>query len=205
MITNFKIFEMNTEILKKSKIGRDFLKYKKLGKTQPSNNELLDWRNRLEQKYKGKYPSYVKIEIDAVDEILKNLNENMKLNIENNIKNNNDKITKKIINNFSFIIYKQKNKPKNLRVKKLEGYYNKKDFKNYNLIYKTKIIIELSNFDVIEGKLSIYNDKIENNIKIKLNDNIIYNLDNQNFNDEKLIEKMKIKYQNYIKKNYRIK
>jgi len=137
-------------------------------------------------------------------ETLKNLNENM-LEIENNIKNNNEELTKKIINEFSFIIYKQRNRPKNLRVKKLEGYYNNRNFKNYNLIYKTKIIIELSNYDIVEGKLSVYDNENENNIRIKINDEIVYNLDNQNFNNDKLIEKMKMKYQNYIKKNYKIK
>jgi len=145
-----------------------------------------------------------KLKKSKIDEILKNLNENM-LEIENNIKNNNEELTKKIIEEFSFIIYKHRNRPKNLRVKKLEGYYNNRNFKNYNLIYKTKIIIELSNYDIVEGKLSVYDNENENNIRIKINDEIVYNLDNQNFNDDKLIEKMKIKYQNYIKKNYKIK
>jgi len=136
--------------------------------------------------------------------IHKNLNENMKLEIENNIENDVQEFTNKIINEFSFIIYKQRNRPKNLRVKKLEGYYNKRDFKNYNLIYKTKITIELSNFDIIEGKLSVHDNKNENNIRIKINDDIVYNLDNPNFTDDKLIDKMKMKYQNYIEKSYKI-
>lgn len=206
MYIKFKSFvneEIDTGKLKNSKIGRDFLKYMELGKKQPSTDELLDWRNRLEKKYKGEFPDYVKIEIDAVDEILRNLNENMNLEIENNIEGDNEEITKKIIDEFSFIVYKQKARPKSLRVKKLSGYYNNRDFKNFNLIYKTKIIIELSNYDIVEGKLSVYNDKNENNIIVKINDNIVYNLDNQNFNNEKLIEKMKMKYQNYIQKDYK--
>lgn len=207
MIIKFKSFgneKINVEKLKNSKIGRNFLKYKELDKNQSSTDKLLNWINRLENKYKYDFPDYVKVEIDAVDEIPKNLNKGMNLEIENNIENNNEDLTKKIVDEFSFIVYKQKGRPKSLRIKKLEGYYNRRDFKNYNLIYKTKITIELSNFDIIEGKLSIFNDKNENNIRIKINDSIVYNLDNQNFNDEKLIEKMKMKYQNYIEKNYKM-
>jgi len=128
----------------------------------------------------------------------------MELKINNNIENNDDESTKKMINDFSFVIYKQKRRPKSLRIKKLDGYYNKRDFKNYNLIYKTKIIIELSNLDIIEGNLEI-NENSTNNILIKINDKIIYNLDNNKFNIEILIDKMKDKYKHHIiKKNYKI-
>jgi len=206
MITRFRLYEINKEILNKSKIGRDFLKYKDLGKKQPSIDELLDWRNRLDQKYKGEFPDYVKVEIDAVDEILKNLNEGiMNLEIENIIEDNNEELTKKVIEEFSFIIYKQRKRPKNVRVKKLEGYYNKRDFKNYNLIYKTKIIIELSNFDIVEGELSVYENNNDNNIKIKIDDRVIYNLDNPTFDNKKLVDKMKLLYKKHLEKNYKIK
>lgn len=121
------------------------------------------------------------------------------------VENKNEELTKKIVDNFSFIIYKQDKKPKNIRVNNLSGYFNNKDFKNSNLIYKTNIEIELSNGDVIEGKLSTYKEKSENNITIKINDKIIYNLDNPNFNNEILIDKMKDKYEAHIKKNWKIK
>lgn len=128
---------------------------------------------------------------------------NNDLNIE--MENNDENLNKKIIDNFSLIIYKQKRKPKNLRVKKLKGYYNKRDFKNFNLIYKTKIIIELSNFDIIEGKLVVYLDSIKNNIKIKINNTLVYNINNKKFDNETLIEKLKEKYKNYIQKKFNIK
>ncbi len=128
----------------------------------------------------------------------------MKLDINNKIENNIEKLTKKIIDNFSFIIYKQIRKPKGLRIKSLNGYYNMRDYKNYNLIYKTKILIELTNYDIIEGNLSI-NENSSNNITIKINNKIIYNLDNEKFNNEILIDKMKDKYIYYIKKTYKIR
>lgn len=133
------------------------------------------------------------------------LHESMELNINNNTENNNEELTNKIISEFSMIIYKQRQRPKTLRVKSIDGYYNKRDFNNYNLIYKTKLIIELSNYDIIEGKLSMYDNSNENNITIKLNDKKVYSLDNKNFNNEKLVNKLISKYKNHIEKNYKIK
>lgn len=134
-----------------------------------------------------------------------NLFENKtELNIDNKIKNNNNVLTENIIDYFSLIIYKQNRKLKNLRIKKLEGYYDKRVFKNFNLIYKTKIIVKLSNYDIIIGELSL-NKNGNNNIKVKINDKIVYDLDNSRFDNEKMIKKMYFQYKNHIEKNYKIK
>jgi hypothetical protein len=114
------------------------------------------------------------------------------------IENNKEALTKKIVNDFSLIVYKQRNRPKQIRILNIEGYYNKRDFNKINLIYKTHLVIELTNYDVIEGELNVFDNSNENNIKIKINDKIIYNLDNKNFNNEFLIDKMFLKYENYI-------
>jgi hypothetical protein len=66
---------MNKEILSKSLTGRDFLRLK--NPKDPNIDEMLDWRNRLNELRKSKkYPDeWYQFEIDAVDEILNFLKE----------------------------------------------------------------------------------------------------------------------------------
>ncbi|WP_435416282.1 hypothetical protein [Polaribacter aestuariivivens] len=65
---------MDKKTLLKSKTGRDFLRLKK--PTDPNIDEMLDWRNRLNDiKNSKKYPdSWLDNEIASVDEIIKFLN-----------------------------------------------------------------------------------------------------------------------------------
>lgn len=142
------------------------------------------------------------VEINKINKQLvlnESKNYNMKIDFEN------EDFTKKIVNNFTFIIYKQDRTPKNLRIKSLSGYFNNKDFKNNNLIYKTKVKIELSNSDLVEGIFSKFKNESDNNITISINEKIVYNLDNPKFNNDILIDKMKDKYTTYLKKNWKIK
>ena len=62
---------MNTDLLNKSLIGRDFLRLK--DKKQPSIDVFLDWRNQLNRlKNLKKYPAeWYQLEIEATDEIIK--------------------------------------------------------------------------------------------------------------------------------------
>ena len=123
--------------------------------------------------------------------------------IEISIENENKELIDKIKQELSIITYKKKNNPKSIRIKTISGYFNKKDFKNKKLIYKTYLVINLSNQDRIKAKLSVYNDENENNITIKINSDLVYNLDNKNFTNEILIDKLINKYKEFLVKEYK--
>lgn len=144
----------------------------------------------------------VEMELKKINNSLA-INEKYEMNID--LKDEDEKLRNKIIQNFSFIVHKRQNNPKNIRVSNLKGYFKRKDFKNSNLIYKTNIIVELSNHDIVEGLLSVAEEKSDTNITIKINDKIVYDLDNSKFDDDILIDKMKDKYETYLKKNWKIK
>ncbi len=125
--------------------------------------------------------------------------------IEVNIENQNKELIEKIKQELSIITYKRKNNPKSIRIKEIIGYFNKKDFKNIKLIYRTYLAINLSNNDKIKAKLSIYQDEKENNIKITINNNIVYNLDNKNFSNELLIDKLINRYKEFLIQDYKLR
>ena len=122
-----------------------------------------------------------------------------------NVENENVELINKIKQEMSIITYKRKNSPKSIRIKDITGYFNKKDFVNIKLIYRTYLVINLSNEDKIKAKLSVYRDENENNINIKINDELIYDLDNKIFNSEMLIDKLINKYKEYLVKDYKIR
>jgi seryl-tRNA synthetase len=119
------------------------------------------------------------------------------------IQNEKTELVDKIKQELSIITYKRVKNPKSIRLKKISGYFNKRDFKNIKLLYKTYLVIDLSNGDKINGKLSIYNDENENNINIKINNELVYDLDNKSFNNDILIEKIVNKYKEYLLKDYK--
>lgn len=118
-----------------------------------------------------------------------------------NIENNKSEFTDKIRQDLSIISYKRKNSPKPIRIKEISGYFNKRDFKNINLIYRTYLVVDMSNGDKIKGKLSVYKD--EKNISININNTTIYDLDNDNFNNEILVDKIISKYKEQLLKGYK--
>lgn len=125
--------------------------------------------------------------------------------IEFDIEDENTELINKIKDELSIITYKRKNNPKPIRIKKIGGYFDKKDFKNINLIYRTYITIDLSNGDKIYAKLSVYKDENENNINIKINDDLVYDIGNKKFNNEYLVDKLIDKYKEYLLKEYKIR
>jgi len=132
----------------------------------------------------------------------KDLYENIDLSdIIINIENEIPELIDKIKHELSIITYKKRNSPKTIRIKEISGYFNKRDFKNINLIYKTYIIINLSNNDNIKAKLSKYNS--ENNINIKINNELVYDLDNEKFTNEILIDKLINKYKEFLLKEFK--
>ena len=120
-----------------------------------------------------------------------------------NIENEKKELIDKIKQELSIITYKRKNNPKSIRIMEISGYFNKRDFKNINLIYRTYLVIDLSNNDKIKAKLSVYQDENENNITIKINDDLVYNLDNKKFTSEILIDKLIEKYKEFLLKEYK--
>jgi len=121
------------------------------------------------------------------------------------IENKNEELIDKIKHELSIITYKRKNNPKPIRITKISGYFDKDDFKNINLIYRTYLVIDLSNSDKINSKLSVYKDEEENNINIKINDNLIYDIDNKKFDNNFLVEKLIQKYKEHLLKEYKIR
>mgnify|MGYP000527075584 CR=1 FL=1 len=90
-----------------------------------------------------------------------------------------------------------------IRIVKIGGYFNKRDFKNIKLLYRTYLTIDLSNGDKVKSKLSVYQDENENNISITINNDVVYDLDNKKFNNELLVEKLISKYKEYLLKGYK--
>ena len=109
----------------------------------------------------------------------------------------------KIKQELSIITYKKQNNPKSIRIKEISGYFNKRDFKNIKLLYRTYIVIDLSNEDKVQAKLSVFQDEHQNNINIKINDELVYDLDNNKFTNEILIDKLITKYKESLLKNYK--
>jgi len=119
------------------------------------------------------------------------------------IENEKKELIDKIKHELSIITYKRQNNPKSIRLKDISGYFNKRDFRELKLLYRTYLNINLSNADKIEATLSVFNDENENNIKIKINDIIVYDLDNKKFTNDVLIDKLIEKYKESLLKNYK--
>lgn len=118
--------------------------------------------------------------------------------IKIDVENENKELIDKLTHELSIISYRRKNSPKPIRLTEISGYFKKTDFKKNNLIYKTYLSLSLSNGDKIKSSLSIYKDENEHNINIKINEKQIYDIDNKNFNDDSLIDKIISKYKEYL-------
>jgi len=122
-----------------------------------------------------------------------------------NVENEKTEFIDKIKQELSIITYKRQKNPKPIRIIEISGYFNKRDFKNIKLLYNTYLLINLSNSDKLKAKLSVYQDENLNNIHIQINNEVIYDLDNKNFNNEFLIDKLIEKYKDYLLKSYKIR
>ena len=120
-----------------------------------------------------------------------------------NVENEKKEFTDKIKHDFSIITYKKANSPKSIRIREITGYFNKRDFKNIKLLYNTSLVVSMTNGDKIIGKLSVYQDENENNINIKINDKLIYDLDNKEFNNEIFVDKLITKYKESLLEVYK--
>jgi hypothetical protein len=114
----------------------------------------------------------------------------IKINVDNK-----NYLVDNLISRFSLVV--KKRKMKSLSIKSISGYINKETFTKNGYTYDTLFQTTLTNKDIIIGE---YNSKL-NNIKIKINDNIIYDIDNIMFDNEALVEKMVNEYMKYLKGN----
>jgi hypothetical protein len=119
------------------------------------------------------------------------------------VENSKEKFINKIKHELSIITYKKTKNPKSIRIKEISGYFNKRDFKNPKILYRTYIVVGMTNNDKIKAKLSVYQDENENNINIIINNDLVYDLDNKKFNNEFLIEKLIYKYKEFLMKEYK--
>ena len=120
-----------------------------------------------------------------------------------NVENEKKEFIDKIKHDFSIITYKKANSPKSIRIREITGYFNKRDFKNIKLLYNTSLTVSMTNGDKVIGKLSVYQDENENNINIKINDKLIYDLDNKEFNNEIFVDKLITKYKESLLEVYK--
>jgi len=109
----------------------------------------------------------------------------------------------KIKHELSIITYKKSNSPKSIRILDISGYFNKRDFRDIKLIYRTYLVINLSNQDKIKATLSIFQDENKNNICIRINDDLVFDLDNKNYTNEIFIDKIINKYKEYLVKDFK--
>ena len=132
--------------------------------------------------------------------------EQQDINLEDvivNVENEKTEFTDKIKHDLSIISYKKENSPKSIRIREITGYFNKRDFKNIKLLYNTSLIVSMTNGDKIIGKLSVYQDANENNISIKINEKLVYDLDNKSFNNEIFVDKLITKYKESLLEVYK--
>ena len=120
-----------------------------------------------------------------------------------NVENEKKEFTDKIKHDFSIITYKKANSPKSIRIREITGYFNKRDFKNIKLLYNTSLVVSMTNGDKIIGKLSVYQNENENNINIKINEKLVYDLDNKEFNNDIFVEKLITKYKESLLEVYK--
>jgi len=121
----------------------------------------------------------------------------MNMIVEFNLFENKNSVEQKYIDdlkdNLILHIYKRKNSVKRIKVKSIDG-------KGGNNRVFLKIF--MSNNDIIEG----YYNKKDNSISIKINNELIYDVDYKKFTIDELINKIVIQYKNFIKeKGFKIK
>jgi len=102
--------------------------------------------------------------------------------------NLNQKYIDYLIDNLSINVYKRINSVKTYKIKSINGDSNDK---------KTNIFINMSNKDTISGT---YQSK-DNSIIVKINDELIYDVDYKDFNIKKLLNRIVTEFKKHLKKN----
>jgi hypothetical protein len=91
----------------------------------------------------------------------------------------------------------KKYKTKNIRPVSIKGFFNKED--TYLLKY-TELIIQMNTSDIIKGTYTL-DIKKNSNIKIELNDVVVFDLIHETYTENTLIDKIIFIYKSYLKNN----
>lgn len=117
-----------------------------------------------------------------------------------NVENKDENIIRKIIDNLTFLI--KKRNIKNLRVTKIDGILNKLDI---SVLKFSRIEITMSNNDIIISSFTLNTNKIAN-IKIMINDEMVFDLDHKSYTLEIMIDKIVDYYKKFLElKKWKIK
>lgn len=117
-----------------------------------------------------------------------------------NVENTNSELINKLINGLSLVI--RKRSIKNLRILSIDGIFNKLDI---SILSYSNLKIKMSNGDDIQMTFSIDENKIPN-IKILINDTLIYDLDHISYTLDVSIDKVITNYTKYLQsRNWKIK
>ena len=114
--------------------------------------------------------------------------------IEINVKNIDNVLIDKLIKELS-IVKKKRFKKRTNRPLSINGHFNKEELGKKC----TKLSIDMSNGDFIEAEHTITEN--ENNIKITINEETIYDLNNDLYTDEIMIDRIYKLYKSYLKGN----
>lgn len=98
-----------------------------------------------------------------------------------------------LIDNLSIVV--KKRKLKSVRIKGITGYINRQTFTHHGNFYDTYLEVTLTNKDVIVGEYK----SSSNSVLVRINDDIVYDMDNKAFDNEVLIDKMVGEYIKYLK------
>jgi len=122
--------------------------------------------------------------------------------IEIKITNINQELINILVSELSLVV--KKKKKKSIRPNSITGYFKKEEGVGKDLKIKTKLLIHMTNIDFIEATHIIEGD--ENNIRIDVNEVTKYNLNNQTYTDDILIDKIIESYKEHLKsKNWKLK
>ena len=135
--------------------------------------------------------------------------------ITSNIKNNGmtEEMLEDLKDALTITVYKGKKRNnqynyKVIKIKDINIDFNKRDVNRELLNYTSIIKIEMTNGDKIDStyiKINKFDEAVDNNIEIKVNDETIYHISDKNFNEKSFINMISTQYKKYIQEKWKIK
>lgn len=111
------------------------------------------------------------------------------------VDNTNDELINKLKEELTLL--GKKYKTKNIRPVSIKGFIDKED--TYLLKY-TELVIQMNTSDIIKGTYTL-DIKKNSNIKIELNDVLVFDLVHETYTENTLIDKIIFIYKSYLKNN----
>ena len=112
------------------------------------------------------------------------------------VKGMNKTLVQKLIDNLQIVV--KKRKLKSLTIKSISGYIDKDTFiMGSGSFYDTFLEVVLSNKDILVGEYKSSN----HSLLVKINDDIVFDLNSKFFDNEVLVDKMINEYVKYLKEN----